>query len=93
MLVMQTLFLLPVGFYLLVMPILFSAWITFFRRDEEMSDEERKTSWFVIAIATMLWPIVLPFAYLELLGKLKRSTKTARLYQRMLETTNSQQAA
>lgn len=90
---MQTLFLLPVSFYILVMPILFSTWMTFFRRDGEMSREERKTSWWVIAIATMLWPVVLPFAYLELLGKLKRSTKTARLYQHMLETTNSQQAA
>jgi hypothetical protein len=90
---MQTLLLFPVGFYVLVIPILFSRWVSFFREDESLSGEEKKMSWLVIAIATLLWPVVLPFAYLELLGKLKRSTKTARLYQRMLETSNSQQAA
>ncbi|NDJ17044.1 hypothetical protein [Myxacorys almedinensis] len=75
------------------MPILFSSWLTFFRRDEELSCEEKKLSWLVIAIATMLWPVVLPFAYLELMGKLKHSTKAARLHQRMLETNKSQQTA
>lgn len=90
---MQTLLLFPVGFYVLVIPILFLRWVSFFREDENLSGEEKKMSWLVIAIATLLWPVVLPFAYLELLCKLKRSTKTARLYQRMLEISNSQQAA
>jgi hypothetical protein len=46
----------------------------------------------VLAIATSLWPIVLPFAYLELLDKFKRSARTSRLYKSMLDNnvTNSQ---
>jgi hypothetical protein len=80
----------PTAFYVLVMPILFISWVSFFRQDHEMSAEDRHISFFVIAIATLLWPIVIPFAYLELLEKFKRSNRNVRLYQRMIEISSSQ---
>ncbi|KAM3093262.1 hypothetical protein ACKFKG_19840 [Phormidesmis sp. 146-35] len=93
---MQTLLFFLGVFYLGMMPILFIGWLGFFRQDADMSKEEKQVSLIVLTIATLLWPIVLPFAYLELLGKFKRATRTNRLYKNLLETnvetnvTNSQ---
>jgi hypothetical protein len=86
---MQLLLFFPLAFYFLLMPILLISWFNFFRQDDEMSRREKRLSIVVIAIATVLWPIVLPFAYLELLGKFKKSAKTAKLYKRMLESTTA----
>jgi uncharacterized membrane protein YozB (DUF420 family) len=65
--------------YFLVMPVLFWNWLGFFRKDGDMSGTERRLSLLVLAIATVLWPIVLPLSYLELLGKVKRYERRARL--------------
>ncbi len=89
---MQVFLWFPVAFYVLVMPILFISWVSFFRQDHDLSADDKHLSILVITIATILWPVVLPFAYLELLEKFKRSNRTARLYQRMMETSNSQAA-
>jgi hypothetical protein len=89
---MQALLLFPVIFYIAMMPILFTGWMGFFKQDVDLSKEEKQISLMVLAIATLLWPIVLPFAYLELLDKFKRSARTSRLYKSMLDNnvTNSQ---
>lgn len=88
---MQLLLLLPISFYCLLMPILFLTWLGLFQEDTELTKREKQLSMGVIAIATLLWPIVIPFAYLELLGKFQKSARTNLLYKKMLEaTTNSQ---
>ena len=88
---MQPLLLLSIAFYSLLMPVLFVNWLRFFREDLDLSKSEKHLSMVVIAIATLLWPIVLPFAYLELLGKFQKSARTTRLYKEMLETTTNSQ--
>ncbi len=88
---MQPLLLLSAAFYCLLMPILFMNWLGLFQEDTELTQKEKQLSMGAIAIATILWPIVIPFAYLELLGKFQKSARTTRLYKKMLEaTTNSQ---
>jgi hypothetical protein len=45
----------------------FGQWLSFFLDDKEMTSQMRWFSCVVLAIATIFWPIVVPFAYLELL--------------------------
>ncbi len=83
---MQVLFIFPIAFYGLVVPIMFVAWLNFFQHDDQpLSRGEKQMSLVVITIAALLWPLVLPFAYLDVLDQLKRTSKAARLYQKMLE--------
>lgn len=87
---MQVLFVILGLFYLAIIPILFVSWLEFFRQDEDnLTHEEQKMSRFMIAIASFFWIVALPFAYIELLDKFKRASRAARLYQKMLETSNS----
>jgi hypothetical protein len=58
--------------YLIVMPILFFNWYDLYQQDSEMTNAERQVSRIVLAIATLLWPIVLPLSYLELIRKVQR---------------------
>ena len=88
---MQPLLLFSIAFYSLLMPILFVNWFRLFREDLDLSKSEKHLSIVVIAIATLFWPIVIPFAYLELMEKLQRSTRTARLYKKMLDITTDSQ--
>jgi hypothetical protein len=46
---------------------LFSQWLFFFMSDTEMSREQRSLSGILLVVSTILWPIIVPFAYLELL--------------------------
>lgn len=55
-------------FYIVTGYFLFKKWLSFFMQDEEMSSQERLFSGVVLIIATIFWPIVTPFAYLELLN-------------------------
>ncbi|QLE58856.1 hypothetical protein FD725_27150 [Nostoc sp. TCL26-01] len=55
-------------FYIVMAYLLCKKWIFFFLHDEEMSPSDRSISRIILAIATLLWPIVVPFAYLELLS-------------------------
>jgi hypothetical protein len=88
---MQVLSLVSGLFYVAVMPILFISWLEFFRHDQDnLTASEQHMSVLVIAIASLFWVIVLPFAYLELLDKFKRSSRAARLYQTMLEVPKAQ---
>jgi hypothetical protein len=54
-------------FYLIMASCFFNQWLVFFLADEEMDSEQRFYSTIVLVIATILWPIVVPLAYLELL--------------------------
>ncbi len=61
-----------VALYIVVMPILFLNWYGLYQQDQDMTESERQISRIVMVIATVLWPIVLPMSYLELLSKVKR---------------------
>ncbi|MBE9009602.1 hypothetical protein IQ250_05220 [Pseudanabaenaceae cyanobacterium LEGE 13415] len=88
---MQVLLLISGLFYLAVIPVLFISWLEFFRHDEDnLTIEDQKISWFIITIASVFWIVALPFAYVELLDRFKRSSRAARLYQKMLENSKSQ---
>lgn len=51
----------------------FSEWLGFFLEDEEMKAIDQRFFYgVVLVISAILWPIVVPFAYLELLKFHKR---------------------
>jgi hypothetical protein len=54
-------------FYLLIAIIVFLEWLHFFFEDKEMSSQESWFSGIILVVATLMWPVVVPFAYLELL--------------------------
>jgi hypothetical protein len=43
----------------------FTHWWKAFQQDTDLSDEESRFSWFVIVVATLLWPIVVPISEIE----------------------------
>ncbi len=54
--------------YLAISYRFFTEWLEFFLEDEEMkSGEQRFFHGVLLIIASILWPIVVPLAYLELL--------------------------
>lgn len=66
---MKGLIIIVVFFYFLIAQRLFKVWLKFFHRDTSMSPGEKQLSWVVLIVGTLLWPIVLPNAYLALLEK------------------------
>lgn len=66
---MKVLIIIAVLFYSLIAQRLFKVWLKFFHRDTSMSPGEKQLSWVILIIGTLLWPIVLPNAYLALLEK------------------------
>ncbi len=56
-----------VVFYLLIAHRLLKIWLKFFRQDTNMSRTDKQISWVVLLIGTILWPIVVPIAYLSIL--------------------------
>jgi hypothetical protein len=61
-------FVLAIG-YVVLAPIFFFSWLKFYRLDTDLDAEDRLISWIMLGIATLLWPLVVPFAYLSLLRK------------------------
>ncbi|AFZ00511.1 hypothetical protein [Calothrix sp. PCC 6303] len=61
-----------ITFYLLISILVFIEWLHFFFEDQDMSLHQRYFSGIILIIATFMWPIVIPFAYLELLKFHKR---------------------
>lgn len=53
--------------YLVMSYCFFTEWLEFFLQDEDMNSEQRVFSGVILVIASLLWPVVVPFAYLELL--------------------------
>ena len=66
---MTLLFLVLVFIYLAIARYFFKLWLRFFERDTEMTLEERRLSWVVLLIGTIVWPLVAPISYLTLLEK------------------------
>jgi nitrate reductase NapE component len=67
----ETVFIGAIGFYVVMLPILFSRWLDFMQNDDSLSSNEKFSSWVLLVIATILWPIVVPISYLELLDARK----------------------
>lgn len=53
--------------YLTFARCLFNQWLFFIMSDTEMSREQRSFSGIVLILITVFWPLIVPFAYLELL--------------------------
>jgi prolipoprotein diacylglyceryltransferase len=65
---MQTiLFYLIFIFYLVMAYCFLTTWLNFFREDDKMTSEQRILSSIILVLGTVFWPVVVPFAYLELL--------------------------
>ncbi|MEQ9373499.1 MAG: hypothetical protein RIG63_31420 [Coleofasciculus chthonoplastes F3-SA18-01] len=67
----ETVFIGAIAFYVVMLPILFSRWLDFMQNDDSLSSNEKFSSWVLLVIATILWPIVVPISYLELLDARK----------------------
>jgi uncharacterized membrane protein YciS (DUF1049 family) len=78
-----------ITFYLLVMPILLGQWLNAFIKDKKMSVGQRRLSLAVLVIATLGWPIVLPFIYLELLSTAQKATRQMKLAEMQLDLSRS----
>ncbi|MDM9380388.1 hypothetical protein QUB80_06690 [Chlorogloeopsis sp. ULAP01] len=70
------LYYLAIIFYLVMAYCYFTVWLDFFLQDEEMNLAQRSLSGAILVIGSILWPIVIPFAYLELLNFNKQHKKT-----------------
>lgn len=53
--------------YLTMSYCFFSEWLDFFLEDKDMDSDQRFFSGIILVIASILWPVIVPFAYLELL--------------------------
>lgn len=58
---------LVIVFYLVMACCFFIQWLGFFIDDKEMNPAQRHFSIVILVIGTILWPLIVPFAYLELL--------------------------
>lgn len=76
-------------FYLVIAYLLFQKWLFLFLQDEEMSSNQRAYSGVILLIATIFWPIVVPFAYLELLNFQLKYRKEIHLLKNQVNTSNS----
>ena len=66
---MQTLLTnLAIVFYLIMACCFFVRWLDFFIDDKEMNSAQRCFSMVILILATILWPFIVPLAYLELLN-------------------------
>ncbi len=55
-------------------------WLSFFLDDKEMNSSQRYFSMAILAMATILWPLIVPFAYLELLKFHKKHKQVIDLF-------------
>ncbi|MGB6296255.1 MAG: hypothetical protein WBF90_08720 [Rivularia sp. (in: cyanobacteria)] len=58
---------LAIVFYLTMACCFFIQWLGFFIDDKEMNSTQRYFSTIILILGTILWPVIVPFAYLELL--------------------------
>lgn len=70
---MQLLVFFLMTFYLVVASCLFAQWLELIRQDIYLKLDQRFLAKMVLVTATVLWPFILPFSYLELLSKVKRN--------------------
>jgi len=64
--------------YVAIAACLFIQWLSMFQQDHGTRLQQR-LSIALLVIATILWPIVVPFAYLELLSKFKKDKEITKL--------------
>jgi uncharacterized membrane protein len=64
---------LSTAFYGLMAIRLFRIWWVFFKQDTDLAPGWAYFSIAVLVLASVFWPVVVPFAYLELLGKVQRN--------------------
>lgn len=74
-------------FYLLMAIRLFNVWFKIFKKDYSMSPEDRQGYMMILVIITILWPVVVPFAYLELLNAKETVKTSSTAYDRDLRPT------
>ncbi|WP_239005370.1 hypothetical protein [Gloeothece citriformis] len=60
-----------ISYYFLISFVLFIYWLKFWLTDSTTPKTHLK-SWLILMVGTSLWPLVLPFAYLELLTKISQ---------------------
>ena len=58
---------LAVVFYLIMAFCFFMQWLGFFIDDKDMDSGQRFFSIVILIVGTILWPLIVPLAYLELL--------------------------
>lgn len=59
--------------YLVSAPCFFTSWLQFFKREAgNLSEEEKQLSLATLVMASVLWPLVVPVAYVEQLSKAKQ---------------------
>lgn len=61
------------AFYFVIASCLFTQWLELIQQDVCMTRDQRFLSKVLLITATIIWPLVLPFAYIELLLKSKRN--------------------
>ena len=66
-----------ISVYLLIAQRFFRLWYKLFQRDTSMSIQEKRFSRIVLAIGTVLWPIVVPISYWILLEKKLKPDETS----------------
>jgi len=55
-------------FYIIIAAHFFTTWLKFLEQElRTYSSEDRYLSWVTLIVATILWPVVVPISYLELL--------------------------
>lgn len=72
-------------FYILLAGLFFTRWLDFFLEDE-MTLQMRWFSSLILLIATIFWPITVPFAYLELLKFHKKNKQIINLLMTLSNT-------
>ncbi|MDJ0799472.1 MAG: hypothetical protein QNJ51_22095 [Calothrix sp. MO_167.B12] len=54
--------------YSLMTVCFFKEWLFFLREDEESTGKQPVLQMLILVMASLLWPVIVPFAYLELLN-------------------------
>jgi len=56
-------------YYLVMLPLFFTRWLGFLQREENLSPKAQFHSLMFLLLAAILWPLVVPISYLELLER------------------------
>ncbi|MDJ0619124.1 MAG: hypothetical protein QNJ63_20685 [Calothrix sp. MO_192.B10] len=73
--------------YSLMTVCFFKEWLFFLREDEESAGEQPVLQMLILTMASLLWPVIVPFAYLELLNFHKKHRE---LIDMLINISNSQ---
>jgi hypothetical protein len=57
------------AWYVIAGFMLSKTWYIYFQGDKALNKNDLLISWFALVVTTLLWPITLPFTYLELVRK------------------------